>query len=115
MGAMRGGPSIIKRSQHLRRSMTMAERALWHELRHDQLGCRFRRQHPIPPYIVDFACVEAKLILEADGGQHGTAVDQARDRYLRSRGWRILRFWNNDILKNRSGILQEIADLLAQG
>jgi len=95
--------------------MTMAERALWRELRYDQLGCRFRRQHPIPPYIVDFACVEAKLIIEADGGQHGMAVDQARDRYLRRQGWRLLHLWNNDILENRSGVLQKIADLLVLG
>ena len=54
MGAMRGGPSLTKRSQLLRRNMTEAERALWRELRHDRLGSRFRRQHPIPPYIVDY-------------------------------------------------------------
>jgi very-short-patch-repair endonuclease len=60
----------------LRREMTEAERMLWAELRHDQPGWRFRRQHPIPPYIVDFACVEARLVIEADGGQHGPAGDQ---------------------------------------
>jgi very-short-patch-repair endonuclease len=94
--------------------MTDAEHALWREFRHDQLGCRFRRQHPIPPYIADFACVEAKLIVEADGGQHADSHDPARDDYLWQQGWRILRFWNNDILQNRTGVLRAIAAALAE-
>jgi primosomal protein N' (replication factor Y) len=85
---------------------------LWAELRHDQLGWRFRRQHPIPPYIVDFACVEARLVIEADGGQHGFAGDHVRDQTLRLNGWRVLRFWNNDIVENRVGVLQIIAATL---
>ncbi len=93
--------------------MTDAERALWSELRHDQLGCRFRRQHPIPPYIVDFACVEAQLIVEADGGQHTDNDDQARDEYLRLQGWRVIQFWNNEVLENRAGVLEVIAAALA--
>jgi very-short-patch-repair endonuclease len=109
---MRGGPKIIKRAQYLRRNMTEAERALWRELRYTQLGHRFRRQHAIPPYVVDFACVEAKLIVEADGGQHTDSRDQARDQYLERQGWRILRFWNNDIRENRTGVLQVIATAL---
>ena len=113
MGARRGGPSLTRRSQYLRRNMTDAERALWRELRHDQLGRRFRRQHPIPPYVVDFACIEAKLIVEADGGQHADGCDQERDAYLRRQGWKILRFWNNDVLQNRTEVLQIIAMTLA--
>jgi very-short-patch-repair endonuclease len=62
--------------------MTDAERALWQGLRHGQLGRHFRRQHPIPPYIADFACVEAKIIVEADGGQHADSSDRERDQYL---------------------------------
>ena len=114
MGAMRGGPSIIRRSRQLRRNLTKAERALWSELRHDQLGCRFRRQHPIRPYIVDFACVEAKLIVEVDGGQHTDGHDQVRDDYLALQGWRVIRFWNNEALENRDGVLQVIAAALAE-
>jgi very-short-patch-repair endonuclease len=114
VGAMRGGPSLTKRSQLLLRNMTEAERALWRELRHDRLGCRFRRPHPIPPYIVDFACLVAKLVVEADGGQHADSRDQQRDAYLRRQGWRILRFWNNDVLQNRTGVLQTIAAALAE-
>ena len=112
MGAMRGGQVMTRRSQYLRRNMTEAERILWRELRRNQLGFRFRRQHPILPYIVDFACVEAKLIVEADGGQHTSSRDRVRDEYLQHQGWRILRFWNNDIRQNRDGVLQVIAAAL---
>jgi primosomal protein N' (replication factor Y) len=93
--------------------MTDAERALRQGLRHGQLGRRFRRQHPIPPYIVDFACLEVKLVVEADGGQHSLAGEhERRDKDLRSSGWQVLRFWNNEILENRAGVLQTIAAAL---
>ena len=98
------------RARDLRQNMTEAERALWYGLRRGQLGWRFRRQHPIPPYIVDFACLEAKLVVEADGGQHASASEhERRDEELRRQGWRVLRLWNNDILQNRAGALQTIA------
>jgi very-short-patch-repair endonuclease len=110
---MRGGVALRDRARGLRRSMTDAEQALWRELRRASLGWRFRRQFAIPPYIVDFACLEARLIVEADGGQHAVSeADGRRDAYLRRHGWRILRFWNNDILANRAGVLQRIADAL---
>ena len=110
---MRGGSGIKKRARALRGAMTDAERALWSELRRYRLGWRFRRQFPIPPYIVDFACVEARLIVEADGGQHARPDDlDVRDRELRRIGWRILRFWNNEILTNREGVLLAIAEAL---
>jgi primosomal protein N' (replication factor Y) len=111
---MRGGALMTRRSQYLRRNMTAAERALWREIRHERLGYRFRWQHPIPPYIADFACVEAQLIVEADGGQHADNRDHARDDYLRRQGWRILRFWNDDVLRNRAGVLQMIVAALAE-
>ena len=105
---------MIGRARRLRRNTTEAERLLWGELRNDQLGWRFRREHPILPYTVDFACVEARLVVEADGGQHERTGDhEMRDRALRQNGWRILRFWNNDIVENRAGILQIIAATLA--
>src|SRR5690349_4397413 len=72
---MRGGHTTIGRARHLRRTTTEAERLLWRRLRNDQIGWRFRRQHPTPPYIVDFACVEARVVIEADGGQHERAGD----------------------------------------
>jgi very-short-patch-repair endonuclease len=105
---------MTRRAQHLRRNMTEAERLLGRQLRANRLGHRFRRQHPIPPYVADFACIEAKLIIEADGGQHAVRGDPARDEFLRKRGWQILRIWNNDIQQNRAGVLQAIAAALEQ-
>ena len=110
---MRGDSAIIKNAKRLRRDSTDTERALWHVLRRKQLGWRFRRQVPIPPYIVDFACLEARLVIEADGGQHAEAeVDVERDAMIRQKGWRILRFWNNDILENRSGVVERVLEIL---
>ena len=110
---MRGGLPMRNQARKLRRNMTDTERVLWRELRRNTFGWRFRRQFPIPPFIVDFACVEARLIVEADGGQHSRCKeDVRRDAALRLRGWRVLRFWNNDILMNRAGVLQTIAEAL---
>jgi len=95
--------------------MPDAEQVLWKELRKYGLGRRFRRQFPIPPYIVDFACVEARLIVEADGGQHARPGDhELRDRELRRQGWRILRFWNNEIPANPQGVLRTIAEAVGR-
>jgi primosomal protein N' (replication factor Y) len=84
-------------------------------LRRCQLGWRFRRQFPIPPYVVDFACLGARLVIEADGGQHALPGDHdRRDLFLSNRGWRVLRLWNNDILQNRDGVFQRIVEELGQ-
>ena len=104
-------------SKQLRRRMTNAEVILWSRLRRDRLfGHRFRRQHPVGPYIADFACVPARLIIEIDGVTHSSAVerrhDRKRDRYMQSRGWRILRVWNDDVYKNLNSVLDEIARLV---
>ncbi len=90
--------------------MTEAETRLWARLRDRRLeGLIFRRQHPIPPYIADFVCVDAHLVVEVDGGQHADSIrDRARDQYFVERGWRLLRFWNNDVLANTEGILLQI-------
>jgi very-short-patch-repair endonuclease len=110
---MRGGRPIKATARNLRANLTDAERVLWRELRQRQLGGRFRRQFPIPPYVVDFACIKARLIIEADGGQHNRPGEhEHRDARLQARGWRILRFWTNDILGNRDGVLQTIAEAL---
>jgi very-short-patch-repair endonuclease len=110
---MRGGSAMTVRARNLRSNLTDAERVLWRELRQHQLGWRFRRQFPIPPYVADFACIEAHLIVEVDGGQHATPGDHdRRDQRLRAQGWSILRFWNNDVLGNRAGVLQTIAEAL---
>ena len=100
----------IQRARLLRENMTDAERLLWRHLRaHRLCGEKFRRQHPIGPYIVDFMHFGARLVIEADGGQHnGSATDAVRDTWLRSRGFKVLRFWNDEILLNIDGVLEAI-------
>ena len=101
------------RARELRRRMTDAERSLWRYLRRHFLGVHFRRQVPIGPYIVDFASMQRKLALEIDGGQHlGSVDDEVRDRWLKARGYRVLRFWNHEVLKNTEGVLTAIASTL---
>jgi very-short-patch-repair endonuclease len=90
-------------ARRLRVEPTQAERVLWRALRHDALGVRFRRQHPISPYFADFACPSARLVVEVDGGQHGGRDDAVRDAAMRAAGWRVLRFWNIDVLENTEG------------
>ncbi len=103
----------------MRGAPTDAELRLWRLLRDRRLNSlKFRRQVPIGPYIVDFLCVGAKLIIEADGSQHAESPrDNARDAYLESQGWKVLRFWNNEVFLNPEGVLETIlayADLTKQ-
>ena len=103
------------RSRELRTNATDAERKLWHFIRNRQLhGVRFNRQVPIGPYICDFVARSAKVIIELDGGQHASAAayDSARTDFLQGRGYRVLRFWNNDMLENAEGVLQIIEQSL---
>jgi very-short-patch-repair endonuclease len=90
--------------------MTEAEKRLWRELRELELPHRFRRQHPIGRYIVDFACPAAKLAIELDGGQHAVSAeeDKMRTREIARRGYRVIRFWNHDVMENLPGILEAI-------
>ncbi|AUH51546.1 DNA (cytosine-5-)-methyltransferase [Chromobacterium sp. ATCC 53434] len=99
----------------LRRDMTDAERLLWKYLRAHRLnGEKFRRQQPIGPYIVDFVHFGARLIIEADGGQHNeSGSDAVRDAWLHAQGFRIMRFWNNDILQNRDAVFETIWQALS--
>jgi len=95
----------------LRRNATEAERVLWKYLRaHRMEGYKFRRQYVIEPYIVDFLCIEANLVVEADGGQHleQAGEDESRTEYLESLGYRVLRFWNHDILTDTQAVLEKI-------
>jgi very-short-patch-repair endonuclease len=105
------------RARELRRNATDAERHLWFALRDRRLAAyKFRRQRPIGPFIVDFACIEHRLVIEADGGQHAdNPADDARTAWLMSQGWRVLRFWNNDILVNTEGVLLSILEALRTG
>lgn len=94
----------------LRRDCTDAERRLWTLLRGRRLeGFKFRRQHPIGMFIADFACVMARLVIEADGGQHCDAADDARrTAWLGERGWRVVRFWNDDILARPEVVVEVV-------
>ncbi|WP_243444735.1 endonuclease domain-containing protein [Sphingosinicella humi] len=97
----------------MRSHPTDAEHRLWQILRAKRLaGWKFRRQPPIGPYTPDFVCHAAKLIVEADGGQHSEEKDGRRDAWLKSEGFRILRFWNNDIFNNEEGVLTAILSAL---
>ncbi|MDO9428783.1 MAG: DUF559 domain-containing protein [Methylobacterium sp.] len=108
---MRGSsPSRTRFRRHLRREETDAERRLWSRLRDRRLaGFKFVRQEQIGPYIVDFVCREARLVIEADGSQHAeNARDHVRDSWLAERGYRILRFWNSDIMQQTDSIVATI-------
>ncbi|SMF84460.1 Very-short-patch-repair endonuclease [Azospirillum oryzae] len=107
-------PVLKHRARGMRMVPTDAERHLWQYLRNGQLGgWRFRRQHPIPPYILDFVCLEVCLAVEVDGGQHAdSGYDEARTAFLKSRGWRVLRFWNNDVLRNPEGVAASVLEAL---
>jgi very-short-patch-repair endonuclease len=101
-------------AHQLRQNSTDAEKRLWAAFRGRQFeGFKFRRQHPIGFFIADFACIEHKLIIEADGGQHAdNDNDIIRTVWLEKQGWRVLRFWNTDILANTSGVLETILKAL---
>jgi len=107
------------RAKQLRTNATDAERLLWQRLRSRQLaGYKFRRQHPIGPYFADFACVEARLVVELDGGQHvtpeGLLSDERRSAALAAQGYVVLRFWNHDVLQQADVVLERILCGLAQ-
>ena len=105
------------RARLLRRHATPAERALWQALRNWQLGgIRFRRQVPIGPYIADFFCPPAHLVVEVDGATHADSrTDPARDRWMAAQGLRVLRVWNNDVLGNMEGVLAVIREAAGPG
>jgi very-short-patch-repair endonuclease len=95
----------------LRKKSTDAENVLWKQLRRKQLeGLKFRRQQPIDNYVVDFVCFEKRIVIEVDGGQHsiGRDKDSERDNYLVINGFKVLRFWNNEVLQNIEGVLEMI-------
>src|SRR4030065_971141 len=97
----------INIARNLRRNFTDAEKLLWRHLRSRQLeGYKFRRQEPLGNYVVDFICYEKRIVIEVDGGQHATekCKDNERDEWLRRQGFKVLRFWNNDVLQNMNGV-----------
>ena len=109
-----GFPRLVARSRSLRRGQTDAEALLWKNLRSRQLNdAKFRRQVQIGRYVCDFVCHEARLIVELDGGQHTADKDAARTQWLEAHGYRVLRFWNNEVLENFDGVRERIAETLA--
>ena len=110
---------IVATSRHaraLRGSMTDAERKLWHALRARRFAAtKFRRQVPIGPYVADFLCYEKRLVIEVDGSQHADSKrDKVRDRWFAGNGFRVLRFWNNEVLTNLDGVSTAIVSALAE-
>jgi very-short-patch-repair endonuclease len=103
-------------ARQLRHQMTESETRLWRYLRARRLcGEKFRRQQPIGPYVVDFVHFGARLIVEADGGQHnGAPRDERRDAWLRAQGFKVMRFWNNEIMSNLEGVLAAVMAELAE-
>jgi len=112
---LQDGASIHQLARQLRREQTDAERRLWHRLRQRRPGgFRFRRQFVIGGFIVDFCCREQWLVVEVDGGQHleRAEADRRRTELLRARGYRVLRFWDSDVLLNMDGVLEQILSAL---
>ncbi|WP_416899233.1 MAG: endonuclease domain-containing protein [Minwuia sp.] len=98
-------------ARSLRKRMTNAEQKLWWRLRYRQVsGCRFRRQHPIGPYVADFCCIEKRLIIEVDGSQHAVrqGKDAERTEVLNALGYWVLRYWNNDVLARTEEVVEDI-------
>ena len=106
-------PRNILRARRLRREMTDAERAMWRLLCELAPEARWRRQVPLRHFIVDFASHRTRLVIEVDGGQHSPEADAARTAIIEAEGYRVLRFWNNDVLGNAEGCAQILSDTLA--
>jgi very-short-patch-repair endonuclease len=107
-----------KAAKTLRENTTTAEDTLWRHLRRLEVkGSHFRRQVPIGPYVADFACLKARLVIEVDGSQHGnednSRRDEIRTRWLNSEGYRVMRFWNNDVMSNTEAVMEAIHDATA--
>jgi crossover junction endodeoxyribonuclease RuvC len=110
-------PLATTRARRLRRDATEVEKRLWHRLRAGQIeGMKFRRQEPILGFTVDFVCHAHRLVIELDGGQHDSAgaADDRRTKLLSQAGFRVLRFWNNDVVENLDGVLATISSAVAE-
>ena len=110
----RSNPRTMHKAGNLRKNMTPAEKKLWASLRGKQLGVRFRKQHAIGKFIVDFCCIKKKLVIEVDGSQHleMREYDADRTKYLESRGYRVIRFWNNDVMNDIDNVVLTIRSAL---
>lgn len=106
--------TLRQRARNLRKNSTDAERHLWYHLRAGRLGFKFKRQVPIGQYIADFVCIEKRLVIELDGGQHidNKNYDTNRTDWLRTNGFKVLRFWNHDVFQQTSSVLEVIMSAL---
>jgi len=114
MPKFRSNPKTMHQAGELRKESTPAEVKLWSRIRNDQLGVNFRRQHAVGIYIPDFCSPKAKLIIELDGSQHleQEEYDEERTKYLGSQGYKVIRFWNNDVMNNIEGVILTIVHAL---
>jgi very-short-patch-repair endonuclease len=101
-------------AKNLRKATTDAERKIWQRLRSEQLGVKFRRQHPFENYVLDFVCLERRLVIEVDGSQHAEQqnYDEQRTEKLRTAGLTVLRFWDNEVLNETDAVVQVIWNAL---
>ncbi len=109
--------NIRNKARQVRRDQTDAEKALWARLRNRQVySAKFRRQHPIGPFIADFCCLQQRLIVELDAGQHAveTVADQKCSQFLADQGYRVLRFWNHEVLNHSDAVMERIAETLGE-
>jgi len=106
---------LRQHARNLRKNSTYAERHLWFNLRANRLGFKFKRQVPLGTYIVDFVCLEKRLVVELDGGQHmdNQTYEMARTAWLNSQGFKVLRFWNHDALQQTSSVIEVIMEALS--
>jgi very-short-patch-repair endonuclease len=105
----------IERARSFRKNPTDAETAVWQKIRAHQLGWKFRRQVSVGIYIVDFLCLDLKVIVEIDGGQHvDNKKDEVRTSFLNNLGYKVIRFWNNEVLENMEGVLSTLTLTLSQ-
>jgi len=106
----RSNPKTKHQAIQLRKKSTPAERKLWSRIRDDQLGVSFRRQHAVGKYVPDFCSPKARLIIEMDGSQHleQEEYDSERTKYLESQGYKVIRFWNHDVMKDIEGVIRAI-------
>lgn len=116
MKTYRDQPSgTVSRARGLRKNATEAEKRMWHALREKIPGTKFRRQVPFGPYCADFLCFSAKLVIEVDGGGHGEAqdYDAKRTAFIQAQGYRVIRFWNNDVLENTDSVIAMVLESLS--
>jgi very-short-patch-repair endonuclease len=109
-GIPQASKHMVERGRELRHEASFPERLLWSRLRNHRLGPRFRRQQPLGPYVVDFLCASARLVVELDGRSHEDQpkYDQERQEYLESQGWKVIRFTNDNLLADLDGVMEMI-------